>query len=123
MLCVELLPFLPLMPSGGHFTLGNHNMSMYFADNHHSYFDRSSPHPSALARTHSISFVATGLVRSVVAATAGVVYAYGSSHNMTGLVWWIASGIAMIAWVMSQWGREENGHSIRLVGDEECRPG
>ncbi|KAF0319283.1 major facilitator superfamily transporter [Colletotrichum asianum] len=79
----------------------------------------SSPHPSALARTHSSAFLLTGLVRSATSSIAGVVYSYGSSHNITGLVWWIASAVAAVGCLNSRIVKEGNGHEIWLTGDTE----
>ncbi|KAF6793406.1 major facilitator superfamily transporter [Colletotrichum sojae] len=79
----------------------------------------SSPHPSALARTHSFAFMLTGLVRSATSSAAGIIYSYGSSHNMTGLVWWIASAVAAIGCINSRIVKEGNGHEIWLTGDSE----
>ncbi|OLN96879.1 putative membrane protein YCR023C-like protein 5 [Colletotrichum chlorophyti] len=79
----------------------------------------SSPHPSALARTHSSAFLLSGLMRSVTSSAVGIIYSYGSSHNMTGLVWWIASGVAILGCLNSRVVREGNGHEIWLAGDTE----
>ncbi|KZL81173.1 major facilitator superfamily transporter [Colletotrichum incanum] len=79
----------------------------------------STPHPSALSRTHAIAFIATGVTRSLTSAMSGVIYAYGSSHHMTGLAFWINVFVAMIGCIISRFAREENGHSIRLPGEEE----
>ncbi|KAL0932752.1 major facilitator superfamily transporter [Colletotrichum truncatum] len=79
----------------------------------------SSPHPSALARTHSSAFLLTGLVRSATSSIAGVIYSYGSSHNITGLVWWIASGVAALGCLNSRIVKEGSGHEIWLTGDTE----
>ncbi|OHW99224.1 major facilitator superfamily transporter [Colletotrichum incanum] len=79
----------------------------------------SSPHPSALARTHSSAFLLSGLVRSATSAIAGIVYSYGSSHNITGLVWWIASAVAALGCMNSRIVKEGNGHEIWLTGDPE----
>lgn len=80
---------------------------------------RSSPHPTALARTHSIAFMTTGIVRTVSAVAAGIVYGYGSAHNTTELAWWILSVVAISGCLLSQVVREGNGHEIWLTGDEE----
>lgn len=61
----------------------------------------------------------TGLVRSATSSAAGIIYSYGSSHNMTGLVWWIASAVAAIGCVNSRIVKEGNGHEIWLTGDSE----
>ncbi|KAK1711856.1 hypothetical protein BDP67DRAFT_545110 [Colletotrichum lupini] len=79
----------------------------------------SSPHPSALARTHSSAFLLSGLMRSATSSIAGIVYSYGSSHNITGLVWWIASGVAVLGCLNSRIVNEGNGHEIWLTGDTE----
>lgn len=80
---------------------------------------RSSPHPTALARTHSIAFMTTGIVRTVSAVAAGIVYGYGSSHKITELAWWIMSAVAVSGCLLSQVVREGNGHEIWFTGDEE----
>ncbi|KAG7067966.1 major facilitator superfamily transporter, partial [Colletotrichum scovillei] len=79
----------------------------------------SSPHPSALARTHSSAFLLSGLMRSATSSIAGIVYSFGSSHNITGLVWWIASGVAVLGCLNSRIVDEGNGHEIWLTGDTE----
>ncbi|OHF03975.1 hypothetical protein CORC01_00837 [Colletotrichum orchidophilum] len=79
----------------------------------------SSPHPSALARTHSSAFLLSGLVRSATSSIAGIVYSYGSSHNITGLVWWTASGVAILGCLNSRIVQEGNGHEIWLTGDTD----
>ncbi|TDZ32568.1 putative membrane protein [Colletotrichum spinosum] len=58
----------------------------------------SSPHPSALGRTHSINFFNSMAVRASSSALAGNLYAFGSTHNLTGI--------------------EGNGHEIKLPGDD-----
>ncbi|KAK6218510.1 major facilitator superfamily transporter [Colletotrichum tabaci] len=79
----------------------------------------SSPHPSALARTHSSAFLLSGLVRSATSAIAGVLYSYGSSHNITGLAWWVAGAFAVLGCWNSRIVKEGNGHEIWLTGDVE----
>ncbi|TDZ67383.1 putative membrane protein [Colletotrichum trifolii] len=58
----------------------------------------SSPHPSALGRTHSINFFNSMAVRASSSALAGNLYAFGSTHNLTGI--------------------EGNGHESKLPGDD-----
>lgn len=79
----------------------------------------SSPHPSALGRTHSITFMVTMGVRAVSFAIAGNLLAYGTSHNLSGLVFWFCSLVAVGQILGSPYVKEGNGHEIRLPGDEE----
>lgn len=78
----------------------------------------SSPHPSALGRTHSITFFTSMTVRAAASAVAGNLHAYGSTHNLTGLVFWISSAVSFMAMIISRFVKESNGHEIKLPGDE-----
>lgn len=78
----------------------------------------SSPHPSALGRTHSITFFTSMAVRAAGSAMAGNLHAYGSTHNLTGLVFWISSAVSLVGIIASQFVKESNGHEIKLPGDD-----
>lgn len=80
---------------------------------------RSCPHPSALARTHNIAYMISGLIRAAASAISGVVYSYGSSHGISGLAWWIMSMISASACLLGSRIEEGNGHEIQLAGDAE----
>jgi hypothetical protein len=54
----------------------------------------SSPHPSALGRTHSINFFMAMAIRATSSALAGQMFAFGSTHNMSGIVFWINSVVS-----------------------------
>lgn len=79
----------------------------------------ASPHPSALARTNSLSYLVTAVVRAVASATSAWVYSWGSSHAFTGLAWWLAGVAAAVGYAVSLVCKEGNGHEIWLSGDEE----
>lgn len=77
------------------------------------------PHPSALARTHSISYVASGVSRAVGASLGALVYSYGTSHSFTGLAFWSAAAVAVCVCCLAMLCKEGDGHEIWLDGDEE----
>lgn len=78
----------------------------------------ASPHPSALGRTHSINFFGTMAVRAAGSALGGGLYAYGSTHNMSGLVFWLCAALALVEIALTPLVKEGNGHEIVLPGDE-----
>ncbi|KAI1176851.1 major facilitator superfamily domain-containing protein [Nemania sp. FL0916] len=80
--------------------------------------NNASPHPSALGRTHSTAEMVNSFTRTVSPIAAGLFYSYGSAHGVTGLPWWIMSGVTIIACILSLWVFEGNGHEIRLETDE-----
>lgn len=79
----------------------------------------SSPHPSALGRTHSVTFFVTMAVRAAASAFSGNLYAYGSTHNLSGLVFWLSSIVSILGVVLSPFVKEGDGHEIKLPGDED----
>ncbi|KAI0883625.1 MFS general substrate transporter [Annulohypoxylon maeteangense] len=81
--------------------------------------NNSSPHPSALGRTHSIAEMICSFTRTVSPVAAGLFYSYGSAHGVTGLPWWIMSGVTLFACVLSYYVYEGDGHEIKLETDEE----
>ncbi|KAI1351863.1 major facilitator superfamily domain-containing protein [Xylaria sp. FL0043] len=80
--------------------------------------NNASPHPSALGRTHSTAEMVNSFTRTVSPIAAGLFYSYGSAHGVTGLPWWIMSGVTIFACVLSLWVFEGNGHEIKLETDE-----
>ncbi|KAI0476644.1 major facilitator superfamily domain-containing protein [Xylaria cf. heliscus] len=80
--------------------------------------NNSSPHPSALGRTHSIAEMVNSFTRTVSPIAAGLFYLYGSAHGMIGLPWWIMSGVTILACILSLWVFEGDGHEIKLETDE-----
>lgn len=78
----------------------------------------ASPHPSALGRTHSINFFGSMAVRAVGSAMGGNLYAYGSTHNMSGLVFWLCAALSLVEIALTPLVKEGNGHEITLPGDE-----
>ncbi|KAH8655508.1 major facilitator superfamily domain-containing protein [Xylariales sp. PMI_506] len=81
--------------------------------------NNSSPHPSALGRTHSIAEMLCSFTRTVSPIVAGLFYTYGTAHGATGLPWWIMSGVTLIACILSYYVYEGDGHEIKLETDEE----
>lgn len=77
------------------------------------------PHPSALARTHSISYVASGVGRAVGSSLGALVYSYGTSHSFTGLAFWSAAAVAVCVCCLAMACKQGDGHEIWLDGDEE----
>ncbi|KAI3339093.1 major facilitator superfamily domain-containing protein [Ustulina deusta] len=80
--------------------------------------NNSSPHPSALGRTHSTAEMVNSFTRTISPVAAGLFYSYGSAHGVTGLPWWIMSGVTIFACILSLWVSEGNGHEIKLETDE-----
>lgn len=78
----------------------------------------SSPHPSALGRTQSITFFVSTAVRASGSAFSGTLLAYGLNHNLAGLPFWVSSVVGVVAIATSPLVKEGNGHEIRLPGDE-----
>ncbi|KAK1978223.1 major facilitator superfamily transporter [Colletotrichum cereale] len=76
------------------------------------------PHPSALARTHSIAFFSSMVTRAGSTALAGALVGYGTSHNLTGLVFWGCAAVAVLGACLNPFLSEGTGHEIRLPGDE-----
>ncbi|KAI8635623.1 major facilitator superfamily transporter [Xylariaceae sp. FL1651] len=81
--------------------------------------NNSSPHPSALGRTHSTAEMICSFTRTISPVVAGLFYSYGSAHGVTGLPWWIMSGVTLFACILSLYVHEGDGHEIKLEGDEE----
>ncbi|KZL63314.1 major facilitator superfamily transporter, partial [Colletotrichum incanum] len=79
----------------------------------------ASPHPSALARTNSMSYLITAMVRAISSAVSAWIYSYGSSHGLTGLAWWLTGVVSVCGYLLSLFCKEGNGHEILLSGDEE----
>ncbi|CCF44541.1 hypothetical protein CH063_13908 [Colletotrichum higginsianum] len=77
------------------------------------------PHPSALARTHSIAFFSSMATRAGSTALAGALLGYGTSHNLTGLVFWGCAAVAALGACLNPFLTEGTGHEIRLPGDDE----
>ncbi|TQN66985.1 putative membrane protein [Colletotrichum shisoi] len=77
------------------------------------------PHPSALARTHSIAFFSSMATRAGSTALAGALLGYGTSHNLTGLVFWGCAAVAALGACLNPSLTEGTGHEIRLPGDDE----
>lgn len=77
------------------------------------------PHPSALARTNSISYVASGVGRAVGSSLGALVYSYGTSHSFTGLAFWSAAAVGVCVCFMAMACKQGDGHEIWLEGDEE----
>lgn len=78
----------------------------------------SSPHPSALGRTHSINFFGSMAVRAAGSVMGGNLYAYGSTHNMSGLVFWLCAALSLVEICWTPWIKEGSGHEIILPGDD-----
>ncbi|KAJ4386825.1 hypothetical protein N0V93_009723 [Gnomoniopsis smithogilvyi] len=76
------------------------------------------PHPSALARTHSIAYFLSMVTRAGSTALAGALLGYGTSHNLTGLVFWGCAVVALLGALLNPFLREGTGHEIQLPGDE-----
>lgn len=79
----------------------------------------SSPHPSALGRTHSIIFMGTMAVKAASSTVSGSLLGYGSLHNFTGLPFFVAIAISLAEIGISPFLKEGDGHEIRLPGDED----
>ncbi|KAH8743292.1 major facilitator superfamily domain-containing protein [Diaporthe sp. PMI_573] len=77
------------------------------------------PHPSALARTNSISYVGSGLGRALGSSLGALVYSYGTSHSFTGLAFWSAAAVGVCTCCMAMACKQGDGHEIWLDGDEE----
>ncbi|KAI1733937.1 major facilitator superfamily domain-containing protein [Xylaria scruposa] len=80
--------------------------------------NNASPHPTALGRTHSTAEMVNSFTRTISPIAAGLFYSYGSAHGVTGLPWWIMSGVTIFAYILSLWVFEGNGHEIHLETDE-----
>ncbi|KOS20306.1 putative membrane protein [Escovopsis weberi] len=76
-----------------------------------------SPHPSVLGTVHGIGQSVSSAGRTIGPMAGGLVYGYGLSHGMVGLVWWLLSGVAVCACLTSLLVREGDGHEIWLEGD------
>ncbi|KAI6354540.1 hypothetical protein MCOR25_008567 [Pyricularia grisea] len=76
------------------------------------------PHPSALARTHSVAFVLSTATRAGSTALGGALLGYGAAHNITGLVFWLCAALAALGSCLNPFLKEGSGHEIRLAGDD-----
>ncbi|OLN93938.1 putative membrane protein YCR023C-like protein 7 [Colletotrichum chlorophyti] len=81
----------------------------------------ASPHPSALARTNSISYLLTAIVRATASVVSAWVYSYGSAHGLTGLAWWLAGVVSVGGCLINLICQEGNGLEIWLSGDKKHR--
>ncbi|KAI1324494.1 MFS general substrate transporter [Xylariaceae sp. FL0255] len=81
--------------------------------------NNASPHPTALGRTHSAAEMVCSFTRTISPFVAGLFFAYGSTHGIVGLPWWIMSVITVLACVLSFYVNEGDGHEIKLDGDDE----
>lgn len=79
----------------------------------------SSPHPTALGRTHSMTVMLASFTRTLSPALGGLVFSYWSAHGVTGMAWWMMSVTAVIGCISSMFVYEGNGHEIWIEGDEE----
>uniref|UniRef100_L7J3F3 Major facilitator superfamily (MFS) profile domain-containing protein n=1 Tax=Pyricularia oryzae (strain P131) TaxID=1143193 RepID=L7J3F3_PYRO1 len=71
------------------------------------------PHPSALARTHSVAFVISTATRAGSTALAGALLGYGAAHNVTGLVFWLCAALAALGSCLNPFLRE--GRAMRYA--------
>jgi hypothetical protein len=77
----------------------------------------SSPHPSALGRTHSINFFMCMAIRASSSALAGELFAFGSTHNLSGIVFWINSVVSFGGIILTRFIEEGDGCEMKLEGD------
>lgn len=78
-----------------------------------------SPHPSVLGTVHGLGQSVSSAARTVGPAIGGLVYGFGLSRGVVGVVWWALGGIAICACLASLLVREGDGHEIWLDGDKE----
>ncbi|KAH9906664.1 MFS general substrate transporter [Xylariomycetidae sp. FL2044] len=79
--------------------------------------NNSSPHPSALGRTHSAAETVCSVTRTVSPIVAGLFYSLGSAHGVVGLPWWIMSAVTLVPCILSYYIYEGDGHEIRLESE------
>ncbi|KAJ6443283.1 MFS transporter [Purpureocillium lavendulum] len=78
-----------------------------------------SPHPSVLGTVHGISQSVSSAARTIGPMVGGLVYGFGLSNGVIGLVFWALACIAVCACLASLLVKEGDGHEIWLEGDEE----
>ncbi|KAK4142043.1 major facilitator superfamily domain-containing protein [Dichotomopilus funicola] len=78
-----------------------------------------TPHPSVLGTVHGIGQSVSSLARSTGPVLGGLVYGFGLSHGVVGIVFWGMSAVALCNIVVSRFVREGDGHEIWLEGDVE----
>jgi len=79
-----------------------------------------SPHPSVLGTVHGIAQSVSSAGRTIGPTLGGVLYGFGLSHGMVGLVFWCLSVLGLINCIASHWVWEGDGHEIKLEGDDEA---
>ncbi|OAQ74798.1 MFS transporter [Purpureocillium lilacinum] len=78
-----------------------------------------SPHPSVLGTVHGISQSVSSAARTIGPMVGGVVYGFGLSNGVVGLVFWALACDAICACLASLLVKEGDGHEIWLEGDEQ----
>lgn len=78
-----------------------------------------TPHPSVLGTIHGIGQSVSSFARSTGPILGGLVYGFGLSHGVVGIVFWGLSAVAVCNIAVSRFVREGDGHEIWLEGDVE----
>ncbi|KAI1363333.1 major facilitator superfamily domain-containing protein [Xylaria arbuscula] len=77
-----------------------------------------SPHPSVLGIVHGIGQATAAGFRTLGPVCAGYLHGIAIANKSIGLSWWVISGTAILAWLVSLVIREGSGHEILLFGED-----
>ncbi|TGJ82641.1 hypothetical protein E0Z10_g6144 [Xylaria hypoxylon] len=82
-----------------------------------------SPHPSVLGIVHGIGQATAAAFRTLGPICAGYLHEVAIANGIIGLSWWVISGTALLAWLVSLVIREGSGHEIVLPGEDSFYDG
>ncbi|KAI0910124.1 major facilitator superfamily domain-containing protein [Ustulina deusta] len=77
-----------------------------------------SPHPSVLGMVHGIGQATAAGFRTLGPICAGYLHGVAIANRAIGLSWWVVSGTALLAWLVSLVIREGSGHEIVSLGED-----
>ncbi|KAI1423424.1 major facilitator superfamily domain-containing protein [Xylaria sp. FL1777] len=82
-----------------------------------------SPHPSVLGMVHGIGQATAAGFRTLGPICAGYLHGVAITNRAFGLSWWVVSGTALLAWLVSLVIHEGSGHEIVLLDEDDLYEG